>query len=211
MLVDNDVNIMARGEHWMHWRETAHLLMIKVGTGIGCGIVAGGEIHRGARGAAGDIGHIRATASEDVICRCGNVGCLEAIAGGQALAERLADAGLDASHSRDVVRLVRGGDATAMRMVRDAGRTLGEVLAGTVNFFNPAVIVIGGDIAEAHAELLAGVREGIFSRSLPLATRDLRIVPSRLGDRAGVIGAAIMAVEHALAPDAVDRGLQAAA
>jgi predicted NBD/HSP70 family sugar kinase len=211
VLVDNDVNIMARGEHWMHWRETEHLLLIKVGTGIGCGIVADGHIHRGARGAAGDIGHIRATSREDVVCRCGNIGCLEAIAGGQALAQRLAETGADASHSRDVVRLVQGGHAGAIRMVRDAGRTLGEVLAGTVNFFNPAVIVIGGDIAEAHAQLLAGVREGIFSRSLPLATRDLRIVPCRLGDRAGVIGAAIMAIEHVLAPDAVDRSLQPAA
>jgi len=209
VLVDNDVNIMARGEHWMHWREIEHLLMIKVGTGIGCGIIAGGEVHHGARGAAGDIGHIRVTADTDVVCRCGNVGCLEAIAGGQALADRLAETGLDAAHSRDVVRLVRAGDATAIRMVRDAGRTLGEVLAGTVNFFNPAVIVVGGDIAEAHAQLLAGVREGIFSRSLPLATRDLRIVPSRLSDRAGVIGAAILVVEHVLAPDAVDRSLQA--
>ena len=211
VLVDNDVNIMARGEHRTHWRETEHLLLIKVGTGIGCGIVADGHIHRGARGAAGDIGHIRATTSEDVICRCGNIGCLEAIAGGQALAERLAEQGADAARSRDVVRLVRSGHAGAIRMVRDAGRTLGEVLAGTVNFFNPAVIVIGGDIAEAHAQLLAGVREGIFSRSLPLATRDLRIVPSRLGDRAGVIGAATMVIEHVLSADAVDRSLQPAA
>jgi predicted NBD/HSP70 family sugar kinase len=211
VLVDNDVNIMARGEHRMHWRETEHLLLIKVGTGIGCGIVADGHIHRGARGAAGDIGHIQATSSDDVICRCGNIGCLEAIAGGQALAERLAAQGEDASQSRDVVRLVRSGHPGAIRMVRDAGRTLGEVLAGTVNFFNPAVIVIGGDIAEAHAQLLAGVREGIFSRSLPLATRDLRIVPSRLGDRAGVIGAATMVIEHVLSPAAVDRSLEPAA
>ena len=211
VLVDNDVNIMARGEHRMHWRDTEHLLLIKVGTGIGCGIVADGRIHRGARGAAGDIGHIRATTDEDVVCRCGNIGCLEAIAGGQALAERLAAKGADATQSRDVVRLVRSGHPGAIRMVRDAGRTLGEVLAGTVNFFNPAVIVIGGDIAEAHAQLLAGVREGIFSRSLPLATRDLRIVPSRLGDRAGVIGAATMVIEHVLSPDAVDRLLAPAA
>jgi predicted NBD/HSP70 family sugar kinase len=211
VLVDNDVNIMARGEHWVHWRATPHLLLVKVGTGIGCGIVADGQIHRGARGAAGDIGHIRATSNDDVICRCGNIGCLEAIAGGQALADRLAAAGADAANSRDVVRLVRNGNATATRMVRDAGRTLGEVLAGTVNFFNPAVIVIGGDIAEAHAQLLAGVREGILSRSLPLATRDLRIVPSRLGDRAGITGAAITAIEHVLSPAAVDRTLQTAA
>jgi predicted NBD/HSP70 family sugar kinase len=208
VLVDNDVNIMARGEHWVHWRDTPHLLLVKVGTGIGCGIVAGGEIHHGARGAAGDIGHIRAT-SEDVVCRCGNVGCLEAVAGGQALAERLAAEGAETHNSRDVVALVRAGDSKAMRMVRDAGRSLGEVLAGTVNFFNPAVIVIGGDIAEAQAQLLAGVREGIFSRSLALATRDLRIVPCRLGDRAGITGAAMMAIDEVLSPRAVDRTLQA--
>jgi predicted NBD/HSP70 family sugar kinase len=210
VLVDNDVNIMARGEHWVHWRDTEHLLLVKVGTGIGCGIVAGGQIHHGARGAAGDIGHIRAT-SEEIVCRCGNVGCLEAVAGGQALAQRLAAEGADTANSRDVVQLVRSGDATAMRMVREAGRSLGEVLAGTVNFFNPAVIVIGGDIAEAQAQLIAGVREGIFSRSLALATRDLRIVPCQLGDRAGITGAAMMAIDHVLSPDAVDRALQAAA
>jgi predicted NBD/HSP70 family sugar kinase len=210
VLVDNDVNIMARGEHWVHWRDTPHLLFVKVGTGIGCGIVADGHIHRGARGAAGDIGHIRAS-GDDVICACGNIGCLEAVAGGHALATRLAATGLDASNSRDVVRLVHEGNVSATRMVRAAGRTLGEVLAGTVNFFNPAVIVIGGDIAEAHAQLLAGVREGIFSRSLPLATRDLRIVPCRLGDRAGVSGAAITAIEQVLSPAAVDQTPQAAA
>jgi predicted NBD/HSP70 family sugar kinase len=210
VLVDNDVNIMARGEHWVHWRDTPHLLFVKVGTGIGCGIVADCHIHRGARGAAGDIGHIRAT-SENVICACGNIGCLEAVAGGHALATRLAATGVEASNSRDVVRLVHEGNVSATQMVRAAGRTLGEVLAGTVNFFNPAVIVIGGDIAEAHAQLLAGVREGIFSRSLPLATRDLRIVPCRLGDRAGVIGAAITAIEQVLSPAAVDQSLQAAA
>ena len=210
VLVDNDVNIMARGEHWVHWRRTPHLLFVKVGTGIGCGIVADGHVHRGARGAAGDIGHIRAT-GEDVICACGNIGCLEAVAGGHALATRLAASGVDAQNSRDVVRLVHEGNVKATQMVRAAGRTLGEVLAGTVNFFNPAVIVIGGDIAEAHAQLLAGVREGIFSRSLPLATRDLRVVPCRLGDRAGITGAAITAIEQVLAPAAVDRTLQAAA
>src|SRR5215218_9168884 len=82
VLVDNDVNIMALGEHWTSWRETEHLLFIKVGTGIGCGIVAGYAIHRGAQGAAGDIGHIRVSGHDDVICRCGNTGCLEAVAGG---------------------------------------------------------------------------------------------------------------------------------
>ena len=204
VLVDNDVNIMALGEHWANWRDTDHLMFIKVGTGIGCGIVAGGSIHRGAQGAAGDIGHIRLAGHEEMLCRCGNVGCLEAFAGGDALARRLTEAGVDAANSRDVVRLVRADDAIAVRMVREAGRSLGEVLAGCVNFFNPGVIVIGGDVGQAQ-ELLAGVREVTIQRSLPLATGELSIVPSRLGDRAGVVGAAIMVIEHVLAPDVVDR------
>ena len=208
VLVDNDVNIMALGEHFSHWRDTEHLLFIKIGTGIGCGIVAGRQIHRGAQGAAGDIGHIRVPGNEEVLCRCGNVGCLEAIAGGRALAERLSAAGLKATNSRDVVALTRAGEPRAVRMVREAGRSLGQVLAGSVNFFNPAAIVIGGDLGEAHEQLLAGVREVIFERSLPLATRDLRTEPSRLGDRAGVVGAAIMVIEHVLAPDVIDRALQ---
>lgn len=206
VFVDNDVNIMARGEHAVHWRDVQHLLMVKVGTGIGCGIVVDGHIHHGAHGAAGDIGHIRVTNS-DVVCRCGNTGCLEAVAGGQALAVRLRAEGLPVRTSREVADLVRSGNPDAIRMVRDAGRKLGEVMAGIVNFFNPSVIVLGGDIATAHEHLLAGVREGVFSRSLPLATRDLRIVISQLGDRSGVIGAATMAIDQILSPVAVDAAL----
>ena len=160
VLVDNDVNIMAVGEHWTQWRDAAEMLCVKVGTGIGCGIVVDGHIHRGAQGAAGDIGHIRVSGHDDVICRCGNVGCLEAVAGGRALAARLSEAGLPASNSRDVVGLVRGGEPLAIQAVREAGRYLGEVLATSVNFFNPAVIVIGGDLAEAHQQLLTGRARG---------------------------------------------------
>ena len=207
VLVDNDVNIMALGEHYTHWRDCEHLLFVKLGTGIGCGIVTEKRIHRGAQGAAGDIGHVRLAGHDDVICRCGNTGCLEAVAGGRALAARLAAAGLDASSSRDVVKLVRAGQPLAIATVREAGRCLGEVLAECINFFNPGAIVIGGDISEAHQQLLAGVREVAFGRSLPMATRDLRMACSQLGDRAGVIGAAIMVVEHVLAPETVDRAI----
>lgn len=210
VLVDNDVNIMALGEHWANWRDRRHLLFVKVGTGIGCGIVAGGRVHHGAKGAAGDIGHIRLADREEV-CRCGNVGCLEAVSGGGALARRLSEQGVEARTSRDVVRLVKAGNGPATQLVREAGRNLGAVLAGCVNFFNPEVIVIGGDVGESSQHLLAGVREVIFQRSLPLATEDLRVVPSGLGDRAGIVGAANMAIEHVLAPEAIDRALRAAA
>ena len=94
-----------------------------------------------------------------------------------------------------------------MQLVRQAGRELGEVLAASVNFFNPGVIVIGGDIAHADEHLLAGVREVVYQRAVPLGTRSLRIVRSALDDRAGVIGAAVMVIEHVLAPDVVDRML----
>jgi predicted NBD/HSP70 family sugar kinase len=211
VVVDNDVNIMALGEHWEAWRDVEHMLYVKVGTGIGCGIVSDGRIHRGAEGAAGDIGHIVVSDADDVVCRCGNTGCLEAVAGGHALAGRLATVGRGTATSRDVVQLVLDGDPVAVRMVRDAGRALGEVLAACVNFFNPRVIVVGGDIGTVHEQLLAGLREVVIQRSLPLATRDLRIVTSRLGDRAGVVGGAIMVIERLLAPGALERSLLARA
>ncbi|HYZ92391.1 MAG TPA: ROK family transcriptional regulator [Actinomycetota bacterium] len=204
VLVDNDVNIMALGEHWSNWRDCEHLVFVKVGTGIGCGIVADRRIHRGAEGAAGDIGHIRVTDDPTAACSCGNVGCVEAIAGGRALARQLMELGVEAHDSRDVVTLTRAGNPHAVRLVRQAGRLLGEVLASITNFFNPSVIVISGDIAHAHEQLFAGVREIVYQRSLPLATRHLRIVRSELDDRAGVIGAAVTAIEHVFSPEAVD-------
>jgi len=213
VLVDNDVNIMALGEHWTNWAAVDHLLFIKVGTGIGCGIVVAGRIHRGAEGAAGDIGHIRVAAGDEadsIVCSCGNVGCLEALAGGGAMAARLRDQGLDAADSRAVVELARAGEPAAVRLVRDSGRLIGEVLAASVNLYNPSVIVIGGDVSQAHEQLLAGVREVVYQRSLPLATRHLRVVRSQLADRAGVIGAAVMVIEHVLSPAAIDAAIAAA-
>ncbi|WP_121250873.1 ROK family transcriptional regulator [Solirubrobacter pauli] len=209
VLVDNDVNIMALGEHWTHWRGCEHLLYVKVGTGIGCGIISGNRIHRGAQGAAGDIGHVRLAGHTDVVCRCGNLGCLEAVAGGRALAARLRRAGLDATTARDVVRLVHEGEPEAAQAVREAGRAIGEVLAECINFFNPGAVIIGGDLSEVHQQLLAGMREMSFGRSLPMATRDLRLGHSQLGDRAGVVGAAIMVIEHVLDPGVIDRIVQA--
>lgn len=210
VLVDNDVNIMALGEYYSAWRDRAdHLLVVKVGTGIGCGIVVGGHIHRGAAGAAGDIGHIQVAGHDHDICRCGNLGCLESVAGGGAMARQLREAGLDARNGRDVVRLALAGEIRAVQLIRQAGRLLGEVLAGLVNFFNPDAVVLGGDLAHAADYLFAGVREIVYQRSLPLATRDLEISRSALDDDAGIAGAAVMAIEHVLAPTAVNAALAA--
>ena len=207
VLVDNDVNIMAVGEHQRRWAATDELMFVKVGTGIGAGFIANGHIYRGSQGAAGDIGHMRVSGHDDVVCHCGNVGCLEAVAGGGALVRQARELGLDAADSRELVALVRAQDPAAVRLVRQAGRILGEALAHLVNAFNPAVIVVGGDVAGADEQLFAGIRELVYQRSTPLATRHLQIVRSELDDRAGMTGAALMAIDHALAPERVDVAL----
>src|SRR5690606_7735975 len=159
VLVDNDVNVMALGERRYAFTTTSYLLFVKVGTGIGCGIVAGGKLHRGAQGSAGDIGHIRVSGHDEAGCRCGNSACLEAVAGGAALDRKLTELGFPAESAADVVALVQNGNTQALRLVREAGRLIGEVLASLVNFFNPEVIVIGGALARVHDHLLAGIRE----------------------------------------------------
>ena len=204
VVVDNDVNVMALGERFLAYPDVDHLMFVKVATGIGCGIISDGALRRGANGAAGDLGHVQVPGDAVALCRCGNVGCLEAIASGAAVARALAEVGIDAGSSRDVVALARAGSTEAIGLIRDAGRTIGEVLASAVSLLNPSIIVIGGSLAEAGDPLLAGVREVVYRRSLPLATADLRIVASSSGVRAGIVGAAVLAIEHALAPEAID-------
>jgi predicted NBD/HSP70 family sugar kinase len=206
VMVDNDVNIMAVGEYRTFWRRAiADMIYVKVATGIGAGIISSGKLQRGAQGAAGDIGHIRASEHTDMICACGNAGCIEAVASGSALARRLRALGNDTSTAMDVVALVQNGNADAVRLVREAGRLLGEVLAHAVNLLNPSVLVIGGDLAKAEQQFFAGIREAIYRRSSVLATGQLDIVRTRLGDRSGVIGAAALVLDQRLSPEAVDK------
>ena len=200
VLVDNDVNIMALGEHVSAWPGYRDIIFVKVATGIGAGVISDGNLRRGAQGAAGDIGPIAAPGSQRP-CRCGNVGCLEAVASGQALVAALEPR---VSSNAELVALVRSGDLPATALVREAGRDIGGVLAGAVSLLNPSLIVIGGIIAEAGEQLLAGIRETVYRRSLPLATEHLRIVTSRTGDAAGILGASAMAIDHVLSAAAID-------
>ncbi len=208
VLVDRHVNLLALAEQWTHWHGVDHLLYVHVGTEISCGIVSGGTVHRGARGAAGGLGHISVPGYEDVLCACGNTGCLQAAVGGRALAEQLSVAGLTAESPADVAALARRGAGPAVQAVRAAGRAVGEVLAECINFYNPGAIVLGGELAEASHHLLAGLRETAFARSLPMATRDLVVSSARLGAEADTTGAAVMAIEHVLAEAYVDRAAQ---
>jgi glucokinase-like ROK family protein len=204
VLVDNDVNIMALGEkHAGIARSVDDFLFVKIGTGIGCGIVVGGQVHRGVSGSAGDIGHIRVDDSGPM-CMCGNAGCLEAFFGGAALArdalaaarsERSEElARLLAAHgtltAADVAAAAAAGDPVSVAMIRDGGRRVGQVLASLVSFLNPGLVVIGGGVAGIGHSLLAEIRGVVYRRSLPLATGNMPIVLSELGGEAGVVGAA---------------------
>ncbi|MHA7154565.1 ROK family transcriptional regulator [Arthrobacter sp. TMN-50] len=205
VLVDNDVNIMALGELGDNWPGITDLMFIKVATGIGAGIISGSLLQRGAQGTAGDLGHVRVPRGGDTPCRCGNTGCLEALAGGPALAAALnARTGGALTSSQGVIDLLRSGDSDAIQVIRQAGRDIGDVLATCVNLINPSVVVIGGSLAQAGEQLLAGIREVVYRRSLPLATEHLRIVASVAGESAGVRGASVMAISHVLSPESVE-------
>lgn len=199
VFVDNDVNAMVMGERAARYPAVDDLLLVKVGTGVGAGIIANGRTLRGAQGAAGDLGHIRADVSDDVdppLCRCGQLGCVEAYAGGWAIMRDLTAAGRQVHSVDDVVAAVHNGDPLATRLVRDAGRILGASVADAVGLLNPAVIVIAGQLSGAGEHLLAGIRERIYSRSLPLAMRDLHIAASDLDGDSGVRGLAHGALDQ---------------
>ncbi|GAA5069647.1 ROK family transcriptional regulator [Thermocatellispora tengchongensis] len=212
VFLDNDVNVIAIGEHHVVYAgEADDLLFVKVSTRIGSGVIAGGRILRGALGAAGEIGHIPVRDGGGVLCRCGTLDCLDSVASGTAILRDLRARGKDVAGIADVVALVRAGDAETMAVIREAARRLGEVVASAVNLLNPAVVVLGGDVAEAFQPLVSGVREVVYRRSTALATRNLRIERSRLGPGAGITGCALMVLDHILAPEAVDAAIARAA
>ncbi|MGY1601335.1 ROK family protein [Geodermatophilus sp. SYSU D00815] len=209
-VVDNDANAMAFGEFSCEFPDASPLLFVKVSTGIGAGMVVDGAVLRGADSAEGDLGHVRITSAEDgALCVCGARGCLAASASGRALARTLRELGVDAPDSRSVVRLAQSGHPEATRLVREAGLVIGDVLATAVSLLNPRILALGGDLGLVHDHFVGAVRERLYQRTQPQAARGLRVVPSSLGDRAGVVGAARSALEQVLSAEAVDRALAA--
>ena len=202
-LLDNDVNLMALAEHRLHWSSVDHFLFIKAGTGIGSGIIIDGAVYRGARGASGDIGHIQFDEPKAPLCRCGKFGCVEARAAGWAIARDLRANGFTAHNARDVIALLEKREPDCIQRVREAGRVLGEVAADVVSVLNPTTIVVGGTLSRAGEHLLAGVKELIYRRCLPLALKGLGVFAARCDERAGVLGAANLVIDAALAPEAL--------
>jgi glucokinase-like ROK family protein len=211
VFVDNDVNLMALGELWRLKRSLSNFLVIKAGTGIGCGIVCHGEVYRGAAGSAGDVGHI-CVDLEGPRCHCGNVGCVEVMAAGPAITRMATQAANDGEsemlaeclrrtgriEATDVGHAGRAGDAAANGIIQKAGNLLGQMLASVVNFFNPSHIFIGGGITQVGPLFLAAVRQSVYQRSLALSTRHLEIQYTPLGALAGITGAGVLAMQETL-------------
>jgi glucokinase-like ROK family protein len=211
IVIDNDVNVMAIGEAAAGGGQGVdNFLFIKIGTGIGCGIISKGQIYRGHDGAAGDVGHI-CIDYNGPICHCGNAGCLEIMAGGPAIAARGREAALSGESeflarrlaagegeltAEDVGDAAKAGDRAANNIVRDTGRMIGGMLAGLVNFYNPQKIFIGGGVANTGIRLLSAIRQAVLRRSTALSTRHLHIELSHLGADAGVIGSIWLALDH---------------
>jgi glucokinase-like ROK family protein len=212
VFVDNDVNVMALGEHWGGVAKGVDdMMFVKIGTGIGSGIIIGGHLHRGIQGCAGDFGHI-CVDPDGPLCSCGNAGCLEAMAAAPAIVLQAEGCAREGESPllmallrekgeltmKDVGEAARRGDYCALTIIRKSGRLIGQTLASAVNVLNPSMIVIGGGVSRVGNALLAEVRSAVYQRSLPLATRNLPIVMSELDDVAGVVGASAMAAGEVL-------------
>ena len=212
--VNNDAELGALGE-WAYGagRGARDLAYIKVGSGIGAGLLIGGRIYRGSTGSAGEIGHLTMD-NDGPLCTCGNRGCLEAFSGGHAIAKRAIEA-IEQGRStqmdrfspqkisaKDVSAAAQRGDLVAQQIMEDAGEHLGVAIAGLVNIFNPDIIVVGGGVAQIGDLFLEPVRMAVAKRSLPAAAENVRITTAVLGRRASSLGAVVQALSlavHAIA------------
>ncbi|WP_103062560.1 ROK family protein [Actinomyces qiguomingii] len=208
----NDVNIMLLGYASTLpdrvRREPANVLYLQVGTGIGVGIMSNGHLHLGSAGAAGDIGHVRVSGADTVICRCGRTGCLEAVAGGWALlrdARRAAVEGLSPHlKSRlecsgeltieDIVAGVNAGDTECVTLMVRSATAVGDALAMLVSFFNPGRVVLAGPMPQGCPMFLDVIMRIVNERALSLATADLEILPAQSGLDDELRGCALLAV-----------------
>jgi len=203
--VDNDVRCAALGElNYGAGVGCENLICITVGTGIGSGIIINGKLVRGASNAAGELGHMKLQMTDGPMCGCGDTGCLEAFASGPAivaLAEEYIKGGKSTKYRElasnemtpyIVAEAAKQGDVVAKRIFTIMGEYIGLGLASVVNLLNPEKIIIGGGVADAGEILLGPIKETILKRAMPISGSAVEIVPAKLGNTAGVIGASLL-------------------
>lgn len=219
--VDNDVNLMALGEYTRGVDAGRHdMLFVKVGTGVGAGLISRGRLIRGERGGAGDIGHTHVTDDPDAVCRCGKTGCLEAVGSGWSLLieanQRADESSAFQAAIRDHGQLVMGDiaaandqdDPLAIELIEAGARQVAAVTANLVNFVNPGLLVLGGGVLRTGDRFLRILSEMVMARSSDLAAQGLQIRPASLNHLEGVTGAALLAIENLLAPAMLTRWIE---
>lgn len=183
--VDRDVNILAVGESRLSWPEYSHLTVVKVGMGVGCAFVLDGHVYRGARGGAGQLSAPRDPGSP--------LHRLELDASGATIRQALRDQGRDISTSADIVAAARAHDPVVLAQLEEVGTRIGDALADVVGLLNPQAVIIGGNLAETGERLVAGIRSALLTGTHDFSRRGLVVERARLGDKAGVRGASLMA------------------
>ncbi len=194
--LENDANLGALAESVLGaGRGASEMAYVMLSSGIGGGLILEGRLYRGARGVAGEIGHV--TLDENgLMCRCGSRGCLETMVGAAALTEQLRRSHGEQITVERMIALARDGDPLCRRVIADAGDAVGRAVAAYCNNFNPERIVVGGELALAGELLLGPIRESISRHAIPAATEQLTVVAGALGDRAELMGALALVVDQ---------------
>ncbi len=195
VLFDNDANLGALAEiSWGPYSGVKDLVFVKIGSGIGAGLILDGKRYSGSFGVTGEIGHETIT-DHGVICHCGNRGCLETVASTSVMMDLLSRPGGQPVTTADIVRNALAGDSATLRVLDDAGVVIGRALAGIANLINPAVIVVGGPLAGLGDILLAPISRGLVRHAVPAVGRSTELAMSSLGDRAEALGAVTLALQ----------------
>ncbi|NUU06520.1 ROK family transcriptional regulator [Leifsonia sp. C5G2] len=197
VVVDNDANLGALAEvTWGANRGERNLIFVKIGTGIGAGLILNGQPYYGFLGITGELGHTP-VAEHGVICRCGNRGCLETVASTSVMLESLGRSG--ATTTSDILRRGLEKDPAVLRVVGDAGTAVGQAIGNIANVINPELVLIGGPLVGLGDALLDPIRHGIRQNAIPIIAGTTTVRVSSLGDRAESLGAAAIVIQGALA------------
>ena len=194
--LENDTNLLALAEHRIFYPDVKNLILIKIATGIGGGLIINGDLLRGASGSAGDIGHVQLDALRGLQCRCGHTDCVESFASGWALTEKINSMGYKVKDTSDISDLCRNGDPQILQIVKEASSYIGHAVADAVSLLNPSKVVVVGRLVEATDIVLATIKEVVYQRAGALATKNLEIVQSKLGDEMALVGSALLGLDQ---------------
>jgi glucokinase len=194
--LENDTNLLAIAEHRHVYPSVKNLILVKIATGIGSGIIVNGQLLTGSSGSAGDIGHVQLDALKGLSCRCGHTECVESFSSGWALTEKLNQMGYNLSDTSDISELCRNGDLRILQLVSEASSYIGHAVADAVNLLNPSKVILAGRLVDASDTVLATIKEVVYQRSGALATKNLEILASKLGPDAALLGSAQLGLDQ---------------